>query len=807
MYSTKEELPAIFLTIPDLRTEHCALLIEQAIAQVSDVSDIRVEVNNKRVGFRSLPEKVSEVVHHVRQIGYHVLEKKGQWNVMGMSCASCAVSVESIVMQKAGVLNASVNYASNTLSADYLPGIVSPVDLKNALMEAGYDLLLGEGGGQATYEEVAQQIQQRYQTIKRRAWTAMAFAIPLFVIGMFFMHYHWSPYATWLLATPLIFWLGREFFINSWKLAKNRTANMDTLVALSTGTAYVYSVFNTVAPSFWESKGLHPHIYFEAAGVVVAFILFGKWLEERAKKATSEAISQLIELQPQMADVLQADGSIQTKPISALQKGELILAKAGERIAVDGEVVSGFSNVDESLLSGEPMPVTKKAGDFVYAGTINQQGTLQYKAMKIGQETMLADIIRMVQEAQGSKAPVQKMVDKIAAVFVPAVLAIALITAMVWIGIGGVAYLSHGVMAMVTVLVIACPCALGLATPTALMVGIGKAAKKGILIKDAQALELACRVDALVLDKTGTLTQGKPAVTEVKWFDETAFNQKLLVSLERASDHPLAKAILSYFQENKFTEVTSFENHPGLGTQAIIEGKKVVAGNEEFMHQNNITIPESGKIQAETWKSAGKSLVWFGVDKNLVALLAIEDPVKEGSREAIQALKKAGIQVHMLTGDHQGSAERVAKEVDVEHILAHASPAQKLSFVRELQNEGKIVGMVGDGINDSAALAHAQVSIAMGGGSDIARESAQMTILSSDLRKIPEAIILSRKTVATIKQNLFWAFIYNVIGIPIAAGVLFPMSGFLLDPMIAGAAMALSSVSVVSNSLRLKWSV
>ncbi len=803
----KEELQSIFLTIPDLRTEHCGLLIEQAIARTEDVSDIRVEVNNKRVGFKSLPEKVSEVVQHIQQIGYHVLEKKGQWNIMGMSCASCAVSVESIVMQKTGVLNASVNYASNTLSIEYLPDIVSPADLKNALMEAGYDLLIGEGGGQLTYEAVSQQIQQRYQTIKTRAWTAMAFAIPLFVIGMFFMHFQWSPYATWLLATPLIFWLGREFFINSWKLAKNRNANMDTLVALSTGTAYLYSVFNTLIPSFWESKGLHPHVYFEAAGIVVAFILFGKWLEERAKKATSEAISQLIELQPQMADVLQADGSVQTKPISALQKGDLILVKAGERIAVDGEVNSGFSTVDESLMSGEPMPVTKKTGDFVYAGTINQQGTLQYTAMKIGQETMLADIIRMVQEAQGSKAPFQKIVDKIAAVFVPVVLVIALIAAMVWIGIGGVTYLSHGVMAMVTVLVIACPCALGLATPTALMVGIGKAAKKGILIKDAQALELACRVDTLVLDKTGTLTQGKPAVTELMWFEESAFNQKLLVSLERASDHPLAKAILSYFQEKNFTEVTSFENHPGLGTQAIIEGKIVVAGNEEFMQQNNITIPESGKIQAEIWKSAGKSLVWFGVDKNLVGLLAIEDPVKEGSREAIHALKKAGIHVHMLTGDHLGSAEKVAELVGVDCILAQASPAQKLSYVKELQSEGKIVGMVGDGINDSAALAHAQVSIAMGGGSDIARESAQMTILRSDLRKIPEAIILSRKTVATIKQNLFWAFIYNVIGIPIAAGVLFPINGFLLDPMIAGAAMALSSVSVVSNSLRLKWSV
>ena len=616
------------------------------------------------------------------------------------------------------------------------------------------------------------------------------------------------PYANpimWFFSTPVVLWLGRDFFINAWKQAKHRSANMDTLVALSTGIAYLFSVFNMLYPEFWEQRGLQAHVYFEAAAVIIAFILIGRLLEERAKGGTSAAIKKLMGLQPKTVSVVNGDGQEIETPIEQVEVGDLILVKPGEKIAVDGRVQSGRSYVDESMLSGEPTPVMKAEGEEVFAGTINQKGSFQFEAKKVGKETMLASIIKMVQDAQGSKAPVQKLVDKIAGIFVPVVIIIAILTFVAWNILGQENALVHGLLAAITVLVIACPCALGLATPTAIMVGVGKGAEQGILIKDAASLELTKKVDAIVLDKTGTITQGKPEVTDVKWLSGDSAKKDILVSLENQSEHPLASAVLAFYNQATSVPLSDFESITGKGAKARHGGQTYWVGNERLMTENQIEIDSGLQQQARAWSNESKTVIWFAGDKEVLAVLAISDQIKQRSVEAIAAMKNLGIDVFMLTGDNPSTAKAIAEQTGITAYQAEVLPQDKAEFVRKLQQDGKTVAMVGDGINDSTALATADVSIAMGHGSDIAMDVAKMTIISSDLAKIPEAIRLSKHTVATIQQNLFWAFIYNIIGIPIAAGILYPINGFLLDPMIAGAAMALSSVSVVSNSLRLKW--
>ena len=580
---------------------------------------------------------------------------------------------------------------------------------------------------------------------------------------------------------------------------------MDTLVALSTGIAYLFSVFNMLYPEFWEQRGLQAHVYFEAAAVIIAFILIGRLLEERAKGGTSAAIKKLMGLQPKTVSVINGDGQEIETPIEQVEVGDLILVKPGEKIAVDGRVQSGRSYVDESMLSGEPTPVMKAEGEEVFAGTINQKGSFQFEAKKVGKETMLASIIKMVQDAQGSKAPVQKLVDKIAGIFVPVVIIIAILTFVAWNILGQENALVHGLLAAITVLVIACPCALGLATPTAIMVGVGKGAEQGILIKDAASLELTKKVDAIVLDKTGTITQGKPEVTDVKWLSGDSAKKDILVSLENQSEHPLASAVLAFYNQATSVPLSDFESITGKGAKARHGGQTYWVGNERLMTENQIEIDSGLQQQARAWSNESKTVIWFAGDKEVLAVLAISDQIKQRSVEAIAAMKNLGIDVFMLTGDNPSTAKAIAEQTGITAYQAEVLPQDKADFVRKLQQDGKTVAMVGDGINDSTALATADVSIAMGHGSDIAMDVAKMTIISSDLAKIPEAIRLSKHTVATIQQNLFWAFIYNIIGIPIAAGILYPINGFLLDPMIAGAAMALSSVSVVSNSLRLKW--
>lgn len=633
----------------------------------------------------------------------------------------------------------------------------------------------------------------------------------------------------WALATISIFFFGRDFYVNAWKQARHGHANMDTLIALSTGVAYLFSVFNTLFPSVWTSRGLESHVYFESVCVIIAFILLGRLLEERAKFSTSSAIKKLAGLQPKKVTILKRSDAVEVR-IEDVVVGDIVLVKPGESIPVDGTVLEGESFVDESSLTGESIPVEKTSGSKVFSGTVNQTGSFTFKAERIGEETSLAQIIRLVREAQGSRAPSQRLADKIASVFVPAVMCIAAIAFIVWNICGmatGINLIAYSLLALVTVLVIACPCALGLATPTAIMVGIGKGAQNGILVKDAEAMENARKINVVALDKTGTITTGHPEVTDEFWFEETgsgkdykAFLKGIFASMEATSSHPLAQAIAGYYRQNGVVPKNKLQikDIPGMGIFCLpqpvgtqqMNDTGFFAGNASLMKKEGIQVPAAAAKEAKELEQQAKTVVFFAskdfsdtANGKVLAVVAVADKVKESSRQAVGELKEMGIEVVMLSGDNLQTAKAIAEECGIEKVEAAMLPQDKEVFIRNLQSKGKVVAMAGDGINDSAALARADVSIAMGSGSDIAMDAAKITIMGSDLKKIPQAVRLSRQTVKTIRMNLFWAFIYNIIAIPVAAGVLYPINGFLLNPMIAGAAMAASSVCVVSNSLLL----
>lgn len=611
----------------------------------------------------------------------------------------------------------------------------------------------------------------------------------------------------WALATVSIIFFGRDFYVNAWNQARHGHANMDTLIALSTGVAYLFSVFNTLFPSVWTKAGLESHVYFESVCVITAFILLGRLLEERAKFSTSSAIKKLAGLQPKTVSI-QKEGKVAEIRIEDVVVGDIVLVKPGERIAVDGTVLEGESFIDESSLTGESVPVEKKAGSKVFSGTVNQMGSFTFRAEKVGSETNLSRIINLVREAQGSRAPSQKLADRIASIFVPAVMCIALIAFIVWNICGyatGNNYIVYSILALVTVLVIACPCALGLATPTAIMVGIGKGAQNGILIKDAEALENFRKTDIVALDKTGTITAGHPEVTDEFWEKEPHQIQLLrsiLGGMESLSQHPAAEAVAKHFPNGS---VSNVENIPGMGAVCSEEGERFLAGNLSLMKKEGIEIPDVIAEKSREFEDQAKTVVFFADSRKVLAVIAVADKVKETSRQAVKELQDLGIEVVMLSGDNSRTSEAIARECGIREVHSGMLPEDKEKFIRTLQEKGKIVAMAGDGINDSAALARADVSIAMGNGSDIAMDAAKITLTGSDLRKLASAARLSRQTVKTVRMNLFWAFIYNVIAIPVAAGVLFPVNGFLLNPMIAGAAMAASSVCVVSNSLLLNF--
>jgi len=721
--------------------------------------------------------------------------------VKGMSCAACASSLESHLKSQKGVKEVSVNYADNSAFIEFDPASIQLKKIQKAADEIGYRVVEAKD-----YDE-QKEYTKRLKNLRVKLIISAILTLPVFLISMFFKGL--IPYENMLLlllSTPILFWAGSEFFINAWKKAIHFNTNMDTLVALSTGTAYIFSVFNTFYPEFFLSKGLEPHVYYESATVIITLILLGRYFEERAKFRTTGAIKKLIGIQPKFVEIV-SNGNKQSKPISEAKKGEIFSVKPGEKIALDGFVINGSSYIDESMINGEPLPSLKSKNDFVYAGTLNQNGILDIKIDKESSATLLSQIIELVKKAQASKPPIQKIVDKIAAIFVPAVIGIALLSFLIWYLIGPVPQLTYAFLILITVLIIACPCALGLATPTALMVGIGKGAGMGILIKDAESLETAHKVNNLVLDKTGTITKGKPEVLKIQWNEKFKNEEEIkkLVLLESRSEHPLAKAIIEYFKmdppdNNNF----EFLNIPGSGINGIIEGAKYSVGNKKLTQNNSLKLNQELSDFEKHLRDEAYTLVYFGNETEVICIIGIRDPYREGVKKAIKDIQNMGIEITLLSGDNRFITEKIASELNVDHFKGEVLPDQKGEYIRKLKDKGLVVAMAGDGINDAQALAEADIGIAMGSGTDIAMESAGITLIQSDIQHIRGAILLSKETVKTIHQNLFWAFAYNILAIPIAAGLLFPFTGFLLNPMIAGAAMAFSSVSVVTNSLRLK---
>jgi len=804
-----------------------------------------------------------------------LLVLKRPFPITGMTCASCAINVEKTLKRQTGVVDAVVNLADSSALVEYKPVLTNPLSLKKAVKSAGYDLLIPDSSSPEShnaesldneyrYAEVDPAIVERQRiaatrSLKQRMIWAIALSIPLVIISMsgwkgpVLSLWHgpfaslWgasaASYIMWALATPVIAVFGRPFFVHAWQQARHGRANMDTLVAVSTGCAYCLSVWNTLYPRYLLDRGLPADVYFEASSVVIAFVLLGKWLEDRAKASAGTAIRNLMGLQPAEVTILDDRGGPRIIPISQVSVGDILIVRPGERIAVDGILVQGESYIDESMLTGEPVPVPKQTGASVYAGTLNGKGSIRLRAAKVGKDTLLSGIIRRVREAQGSKAPIQRLVDKVAGIFVPVVIGIALLTFLGWWLIGGTAALPHAFLSFVSVLVIACPCALGLATPTAILVGVGKGAENGLFIKDAESLERLRTVSDLVVDKTGTLTEGKPSVTDLRWFMEGASPkwEAVLYSLESASEHPLAEAICAALKASAAAAPASAtapaavapvatatapapEPPPsaeggipllpleqvlsvtGSGIQANYNGALYLAGNPRWLQSRGLTPPPAVSDWIKATEAAAGTVVLFSMNRTILAGIALADKVRPNARAAVSDLQSQGITLHMLTGDNPHSAAYVSEQTGIVHFKASLLPAEKADYVVALQKAGKTVAMAGDGINDAEGLAQADVGIAMGTGTDIAMQVAGVTLVQSDLSRIPIAIRLSVQTIRTIRQNLFFAFIYNVVGIPIAAGVLYPLNGFLLSPMIAGAAMALSSVTVVGNSLRLKMS-
>ncbi len=731
------------------------------------------------------------------------MTKKIELPVTGMSCAACAVSVESSLAKAKGVKQASVNFATQSATVDLEDDNVSLPTLKEMVKKAGYDLII-EGHGQGDSEQIHL---RQFESLKKNTLYSGILAFPVFLIGMFWMDMPNGNYLMWALTTPILLVFGRSFFINALKQTRQFRANMDTLVALSTGIAYLYSTWNTFFPEWLINRGFVPHVYFETAAVIIFFILLGRTLEAKAKAGTGEALKKLMGMQSNKV-LLVVGQEHKEVDVKEVRPGDQIFVKPGQKIPLDGRIVEGDAYIDESMLTGEPIPASKKIGDEVFAGTMANASPLQIQVSKGVGDTLLASIISRVKAAQGSKSPIQKTVDKVTGVFVPAVMGIALLTFFIWWLVGGQDYLLMGMLSTITVLVIACPCALGLATPTAIMVGIGQAASKGVLVKDAESLEFGHKIDSLVLDKTGTITMGTPEVKEVIWTDRDIAENigPIIGALERKSEHPLATAISSYFASApELPEINGFASVTGKGVSGQVDGQLYRIGKWQWLAEEGVQQDKALMVKAKEWMDSGQIVVNVAKNEHHTAIIGITDPIKPGVKAILSQIKAKNITLHLLTGDQERTANIVAKELDIDHVKSNVLPAEKGDYIRALQAQGRKVGMVGDGINDSEALVLADLSIAMGQGTDIAMDAAKVTLVKSQLTGIADLLEISKKTVNTIRQNLFWAFIYNILGIPIAAGILYPSFGFLLNPMLAGAAMALSSVSVVANSLRLKY--
>ena len=732
----------------------------------------------------------------------------------GMSCASCASTVEKVIQAVPGVIECHVNFGVEQATVDYDPQQTGLETIQSAVAKAGYQASALQEVGEEDEEKSFRQAELR--DLKRKIWVGGIISI-LLMLGMIpeIFGLDWplisvglgNPWVQLILTTPVMFWCGRSFFIGGWKAFKRHTATMDTLIALGTGVAYLYSLFVTLFPVFFTTEGLMPHVYFEIAATVTTLILLGRLFENIAKGETSEAIRKLIGLGAKTARVIRNNQEIDIA-IAEVILGDIVLVRPGEKIPVDGEIVEGSSTIDEAMVTGESVAVKKQPGDEVIGATINQTGSFKFRATRVGKDTVLAQIVKMVQQAQGSKAPIQKLADQVTAWFVPGVIAIAILTFIIWFNVMG--NITLAMITTVGVLIIACPCALGLATPTSIMVGTGKGAENGILIKGADSLELAHQIKTIVLDKTGTLTQGKPTVTDFVTANGVADNNELhllglAASLEKNSEHPLAEAVVRYAQSQQvnFADVQEFKAIAGSGVEGIVAGKRVQIGTRRWLEELGISTQKLQDYQ-QSWENTKKTVVWIAIEGQIQAIMGIADALKPTSVATINALKKMGLEVVMLTGDNQATADAIALEVGINRVLAQVRPEQKAAKIQALQAEGKIVAMVGDGINDAPALAQADVGIAIGTGTDVAIAASDITLISGDLQGIVTAIQLSHATMQNIRQNLFFAYIYNVAGIPIAAGVLFPIFGWLLSPIIAGGAMACSSISVVTNALRLR---
>jgi Cu+-exporting ATPase len=813
------------LPVTGMTCANCSLSVERNLKRLAGVEEVAVNLATERASVTYDPGVVGEqqFLALIRDIGYDVATARAELPITGMTCANCARTVERTLNRLEGVVAATANFASERASVEYLPGVISLAAMQQAIRDVGFDVVVpGEGEVAEDVELAARQAEIQGQT--RKFWIGAAFTLPLFLLSMgrdlgLLGAWAYEPWVNWLfflLATPVQFYVGWDYYVGGFKSLRAGSANMDVLVAMGSSAAYFYSVAVLILPN------VGGHVYFETSAMIITLIKLGKMLEARAKGRTSEAIKKLMGLRPKTARVVR-NGTEQDIPVELVALGDIVIVRPGERLPVDGVVTEGQSAVDEAMLTGESLPVDKGPGDEVVGGTINKQGLLKFEAIRVGSQTALAQIIRLVEEAQGSKAPIQRLADRVAAVFVPAVIAIAILTFLAWFFVGNVGF-TESMIYMVAVLVIACPCALGLATPTAIMVGTGKGAEHGILFRNSEALERAHELQTVILDKTGTITEGRPSVTEVVAASQVATGDvrpeegsrkpisreallRLVASAERGSEHPLGEAIVRAAEDQGLvlSEPELFEAVAGQGIVATVDGRRVLVGSKRLLQGQGVALDGLG-LPLSRIEGEAKTAMLVGVDGEVAGIIAVADTVKEGSEEAIGILQDLGLKVVMITGDNWQTAEAIGKQVGVDQVLAEVLPGEKAVQVRTLQQSPQetIVGMVGDGINDAPALAEADVGIALGTGTDVAMAAADVTLISGDLRGVPRAIELSRATMRTIKQNLFWAFFYNVILIPLAAGVFYPSFGLRLHPVLAAGAMALSSIFVVSNSLRLR---